>query len=271
MLDQSSPVPNVPTDPPQPQRGPAEGRDARGRFTKNNKGGPGNPFARRVASLRQVLLDSVTDEDMREIAAALIEQAREGNLAATKLLFSYVLGKPTESVNPDTLDAQEWQLYQQAPVTEAGLQTVLGGLPTPLACEIARTALPAIHDQLASQIGQALQPAPEPAAPPSAPSPSQTVETVATPQSNPAPQKRAPRMEAKRPPAKEVVCPACLGLLPGPCSTCGRNTDETEPEAPPADLLGELARLLASAKDEARRAGEPIANGRDGHGARAVG
>jgi hypothetical protein len=254
-------MPNVPTEQPQPA--PTEGRDARGRFTKNNKGGPGNPFARRVASLRQVLLDSVTDEDMRAIAEELIVQAREGNLAATKLLFSYVLGKPTESVNPDTLDAQEWQLYQQAPVTEQGLQTVLGGLPTPLACEIARTALPAIHDQLASQIGHALQPTPELAAPPSAPSPSQTVETVAAPQSKPAAERRAPRPAKKRA-AAEAVCPACLGLLPGPCSTCGRNTDETEPEAPPADLLGELARLLASAKDEARRAGEPIANGEDG-------
>jgi len=29
-----------------------DGRDARGRFTKGNPGGPGNPHARRVAALR---------------------------------------------------------------------------------------------------------------------------------------------------------------------------------------------------------------------------
>jgi hypothetical protein len=274
MLDQSSSVPNVPTNPP--QRGPAEGRDARGRFTKNNKGGPGNPFARRVASLRQVLLDTVTDDDMRAIAEELIALARQGELAAIKLLLAYVIGKPTESVNPDTLDAQEWQLYQQAPVTEAGLQTVLGGLPTPLACEIARSALPAMHDQLASQIGQALQPPPEPAAPPSAPSPSQTVETEAA-KTKPAAERRAPRTATKRRPAAEATCPTCLGLVPGPCPTCGRNTEETEGEWSPAQqapaevppALAALARLLAGATEQARQAGAPSPNGANGQHKRA--
>ena len=31
------------------------GRDVQGRFRKNNKGGPGNPFARKVAGLRKAL------------------------------------------------------------------------------------------------------------------------------------------------------------------------------------------------------------------------
>jgi hypothetical protein len=254
MLDQSASVPKVPADPPQPQRGPAEGRDARGRFTKGNKGGPGNPFARRVASLRQVLLDAVTDDDIREIAQELIVQAREGNLVATKLLFSYVLGKPSESVNPDTLDAQEWQSYQQAPVTEQGLQTVLGGLPTPLACEIARTALPAIHDQLASQIGQALQPAPQPAEAPTA-----SASAAATPAVPPAKEgrddaaaKREKRRQQRRARAKdepEPQCPWCWdGLVTDACDSCGRGLVPPTQEPPPAKgPLAALAALLGMA------------------------
>src|SRR6516162_8234307 len=44
---------------------PPPGRDQRGRFVTGNQRGPGNPFARRVAGLRQVLLDTVTDDDLR--------------------------------------------------------------------------------------------------------------------------------------------------------------------------------------------------------------
>src|SRR5207248_10793741 len=43
-----------------PAAGGHEGRDARGRFAPGNPGGPGNPFARRVAELRTALLDMVT-------------------------------------------------------------------------------------------------------------------------------------------------------------------------------------------------------------------
>src|SRR5262245_59687517 len=40
------------------------GRDIRGRFGKGNQGGPGNPFARQVAKLRQRFLDSANDEEI---------------------------------------------------------------------------------------------------------------------------------------------------------------------------------------------------------------
>jgi hypothetical protein len=42
----------------------ASQRDARGRFTRNNDGGPGNPFGRRVAELRAILLRSATEDRM---------------------------------------------------------------------------------------------------------------------------------------------------------------------------------------------------------------
>src|SRR5258708_31741394 len=99
----------------QPSAGDS-GRDARGRFTAGNSGGPGNPFARRVAELRKILLETVTDEELRIVAGQLMVKAKMGDLAATKLLFQYVLGKPAATVDPDTVDGQEVELYRLAPV-----------------------------------------------------------------------------------------------------------------------------------------------------------
>ena len=65
-----------------------DGRDAKGRFAAGNAGGPGNPFARQVAALRQALLDSVTPADMQAVAKALIQHAVAGNVQAAKLLLS---------------------------------------------------------------------------------------------------------------------------------------------------------------------------------------
>jgi hypothetical protein len=72
----------------------SNGHDELGRFTKSNQGGPGNPFAGRVAALRAILVNAVTADDMQAIALALIEKAKEGNLQAIKMLFSYTIGKP---------------------------------------------------------------------------------------------------------------------------------------------------------------------------------
>jgi hypothetical protein len=89
--------------------GAGGGRDGRGRFVPGNAGGPGNPFARQVAQLRSALIQRVTLEDINIIADELILQARNGRLEAIKLLFQYVIGKPTVAVNPDTLDVEEFQ------------------------------------------------------------------------------------------------------------------------------------------------------------------
>ena len=73
---------------------PLEGRDVGGRFAAGNAGGPGNPHADRVAFVRTTLLDCVTAEDVQDIYRALVEQAKEGNVAAARLLLGYLLGKP---------------------------------------------------------------------------------------------------------------------------------------------------------------------------------
>jgi len=85
------------------------GRDGKGRFRAGNTGGPGNLFTRQTAQLRAALIQRVTIDDINVIADELILQARNGKLASIKLLFQYIIGKPTVAVNPDTLDVEEFQ------------------------------------------------------------------------------------------------------------------------------------------------------------------
>jgi len=98
------------------------GRDAAGRFAAGNKAAKGNPFARRVARLRSVLLDAVSDEDLRQIAQGLVRRARNGDAAAAKVLLAYVLGKPAPVVDPDSLDQDEWRrLVEQPDIVEVAM------------------------------------------------------------------------------------------------------------------------------------------------------
>jgi hypothetical protein len=98
----------------------AAGRDNRGRFSKCNSGGPGNPFARRVAAMRQALMDAVTAEDITAIGKKMVEQARDGDVAAARLVLTYVVGKPQITEDPDRLDEKEWQQYVNETVRSGG-------------------------------------------------------------------------------------------------------------------------------------------------------
>jgi len=90
-----------------------ENRNANGTFQKGHAGGPGNPYARRVAALRSALLAAVTEEDLRAIATTLVEQAKKGDLAAVKILLSYTVGRPTEAPDPDRVDLEGAQIEQE--------------------------------------------------------------------------------------------------------------------------------------------------------------
>jgi hypothetical protein len=89
------------------------GRESNGQFTKGNKGGPGNPYARRVASLRTTLLEAVGDDGLAEIAKGMVSAAKGGDVAAAKLLFSYILGRPSAVIEPDHIDLHERELLSQ--------------------------------------------------------------------------------------------------------------------------------------------------------------
>ena len=84
-----------------------DGRDANGRFAPGNRGGPGNPHAKKVAQLRSALLETVTVDDMKAVMLKLVATARDGDLPAIKEMFERVLGKPIEADLMERLDALE--------------------------------------------------------------------------------------------------------------------------------------------------------------------
>ncbi len=125
---------------PSPNGRNGDGRDARGRFTTGNPGGPGNPYARRVAELRSALLDAVTPEDVAALARALLAQAKGGDVAAARLVLSYAVGRPpaVESAEPEA-DARR-------------------GVPEDFAPEAAAAELLALLEETARDAGLALVP-----------------------------------------------------------------------------------------------------------------
>jgi hypothetical protein len=147
------------TQPPhaeEQQAAEPSGRDTGGRYIGGNSGGPGNPFARRVAQLRAVLLETVTDEELRIVAGQLMVKAKFGDLAAIKLLFQYVLGKPAATVNPDAVNVEEVELYRRAP-QHATMQEILKErVPEELAVDMLRMTLPYIAQGLADATSDAV-------------------------------------------------------------------------------------------------------------------
>jgi hypothetical protein len=80
-----------------------------------NKAGRGNPFTRRLAAMRQVILDTIDTTKLRALVEALYAQALAGDVAAARTLLAYVVGKPSSSVDPDALDRDEWKQCQEWP------------------------------------------------------------------------------------------------------------------------------------------------------------
>ena len=74
------------------------GRGPGGRFAKGNGGGPGNPYAQRVATLRAALFDACTPQDLSAIVRALVASALGGDVPAAKELLQRLLG-PADAVD----------------------------------------------------------------------------------------------------------------------------------------------------------------------------
>ena len=71
------------------------GRDAGGRFTKGNRGGPGNPHVKRAQRLRAALLKTVTPVRMARVVEKLLQAAEGGDIQAARLVIERCLGPAT--------------------------------------------------------------------------------------------------------------------------------------------------------------------------------
>jgi hypothetical protein len=81
-----------------PKPNESNGRTASGKFAPGNKGGPGNPHAKRVAEIRGQLLEAATPARMKKVINALLTQAESGDMAAIKEVFDRLIGKPTQPI-----------------------------------------------------------------------------------------------------------------------------------------------------------------------------
>jgi hypothetical protein len=143
-------------------------RDEFGRFVKGNPGGPGNPFARRTAALRQAMAAAVTAEDMYRIALVFKAKALAGDLAAAKFIATYVVGRPAAAADPDRLDLDEFALYKEEAANERAVPEAMGATAAGLACRLVSVTRPAKMSRLSRQMATALEtgvvPGEEPAA-----------------------------------------------------------------------------------------------------------
>jgi hypothetical protein len=124
--------------PAAPESSRPNDRDEHGRFVKGNSGGPGNPFARRTAALRQAFSEAISEDDLKTLAKRLLVQAQNGDVAAAKLVLAYAIGKPVDPVNPDTLDIEELQLFNQFPVSAPDFQRIINNVPVGFTCQLLR-------------------------------------------------------------------------------------------------------------------------------------
>ncbi len=149
----ASTPPPVADAPGSPQH---EGRDEHGRFTKGNRGGFGNPFARRTAAFRCALLEAVTEEMIAAVVHKLVEQALTGDVAAIKLLLAYTVGKPGPAVNPDTLDVEEYRQYLQEPADLQPLARIATRPSLDLLLETVRGLRPGLDEACAHDFARRL-------------------------------------------------------------------------------------------------------------------
>ncbi len=93
-----------------------------------------------MAALRAALINGVTERDIQEILDVLLLNAKGGHLPTIKFLFAYVIGKPQPAVNPDVLDVQEMQLFQQSALPPEALETLGRQLPLPFLLQLLFTS-----------------------------------------------------------------------------------------------------------------------------------
>jgi hypothetical protein len=154
-----SPLPGADPPPAAPaeERPPADGgRDERGRFTKDNRFGPGNPFARRTAAFRRAIAAAVTEEMIAAVIGKLAERALAGDVAAIKQFLAYTVGKPGPAVNPDTLDLEELRQYEQELLPGPTLGAIMTSPSPEVFLESARIMRPQLGDECMKKVLQGI-------------------------------------------------------------------------------------------------------------------
>ncbi len=83
------------------------GRNGQGRFARGNKIAKGNPFAKVAARYKRLLIDEVSDDDLRAIVRGLIDLAQGGNTRAAEILLDRLIGKTTAEPSEGDLEPEK--------------------------------------------------------------------------------------------------------------------------------------------------------------------
>lgn len=82
------------TEAPSPNGVNGGDRDAHGRFTRGNSGGPGNLHIKAVAAWRSALVRVVSPKDIEAVLKKLLKCAKAGDPWAIREVLDRCLGKP---------------------------------------------------------------------------------------------------------------------------------------------------------------------------------
>jgi hypothetical protein len=84
-------------------------RDDRGRFSRGNPGGPGNPHTKRATELHAAVAETLTPTRLQMIIASMLKAVIDRqDVAAARLLLDRALGRPRpELAKPMSMDLPE--------------------------------------------------------------------------------------------------------------------------------------------------------------------
>ena len=63
-----------------------------------------------MARIKSLILDAVSEEDLRAMIAALVEQAKGGDVVAARELFDRLVGRPAAATDPEQRALEERRL-----------------------------------------------------------------------------------------------------------------------------------------------------------------
>ena len=102
--------------------------------------------------MREAVQRAVSVEAIEQLMAVLLAQAMTGDLGAAKLVLQYAVGKPKAMAEPDSLDAEEWELTQQSWVPAKACTELVAGVPVGAANVMVDAAADARTEQLAASL-----------------------------------------------------------------------------------------------------------------------
>ena len=121
------------------------GRNGTGKFTSGNTFGRGNPHAKKIATLRSALLQSVSSADIKKIIKGMVKKAQDGDTAAAKLILPYLIGQPAtnQELEMHMVNTAKRSIY----LTDDELMEIAAGVQSEYVMEVIETVVPSRNNQ----------------------------------------------------------------------------------------------------------------------------